>query len=72
MRAFPGNTKIRFAFLLGLVPSFFFAETYAKKDPRLRGETGGRKRESWSGDPLLPIRLQLLLFNRSVKKFDSQ
>lgn len=50
----------------------FFAETYAKKDPRLRGETGGEKKESWSGDPLLPIRLQLLLFNLSVKKFDSQ
>ena len=72
MRTFPENTKIRCAFLLGLVPSFFFAETYAKKNPRLRGETGGRKRESWSEDPLLPIRLQLLLFNLSVKKFDSQ
>ncbi len=22
----------------------FFAETYAKKDPRLRGETGGEKK----------------------------
>lgn len=51
MRAFPESTKIRFAFLLGLVPSFFFAETYAKKDLRLRGETGGGKKESWSGDP---------------------
>lgn len=70
MRVSFGNTKTHFAFLLGLVPSFFFAETYAKKDPRLRGETGGRKKESWSGDPLLPIRLQLLLFDRSVKKFD--
>lgn len=54
MRTFPENTKIRCAFLLGLVPSFFFAETYAKKNPRLRGETGGRKRESWSGDPSQP------------------
>ena len=33
MRVSFGNTKTHFAFLLGLVPSFFFAETYAKKDP---------------------------------------
>lgn len=37
-----------------LYRAFFFAETYAKKDPRLRGETGGTKREEMEWGSIAP------------------
>lgn len=44
MRTSPKNTKIRCAFLLGLVPSFFFRRDVCKKGPPAQGRDRRQKK----------------------------